>query len=57
MKKLCLILASLFILSLFGCNGHNEESVTSSSQVVANIELSLFDSEGKAKQSFGKNEG
>lgn len=56
MKKLSLILASLFALMLVGCNGHNEGSTHNSSQVIANIELSLLDSEGNAKQSFEKND-
>ena len=56
MKKLYLVLASLFTLMLFGCNGLNENSTEDLIQVVANIELSLLDSEGNAKQSFAKNE-
>ncbi len=56
MKKLHLTLASLFTLLLFGCNGHSDDSTESVSQVVANIEFSILDSEGNAKQSFAKNE-
>jgi len=56
MKKLYLVLASLLTLMLFGCNGHNEDSNNSSSQIIANIELSLLDSKGDAEQSFFKKE-
>lgn len=56
MKKRCLVLVSLFTLTLFGCNGLNENSAENLPQVVANIELSLLDSDGNAKQSFAKNE-
>lgn len=56
MKKLYLVLASLFTLMLFGCNGHTEDSTANLPQVVANIEFSLLDSEGNAKHSFEKNE-
>lgn len=56
MRKLYLILASLFTLILFGCNGHNEDSIENTPQVVANIELLLLDSDGDAKLSFAKNE-
>lgn len=56
MKKLCLVLASLFTLILFGCNGHNPDESDNLPQVVANVELLLLDSEGNAKLSFAANE-
>ena len=56
MKKLYIVLASFFAFLLIGCNGHNEDSTENSTQVIANIELSLLDSEGNAKRSFSKNE-
>ena len=56
MKKLCLVLVSLFVFSLTGCNGHNESDSDKTPQVVTYIELILLDSEGIAKQSFDKNE-
>lgn len=56
MKKRCLVLASLFTLMLFGCNGHNEDESDNLPKVVANIELLLLDSEGNAKLSFAANE-
>jgi len=56
MKKLYLVVVSLFTLMLFGCNGHNEDGTENLPQVVANIELLLLDSDGNAKQSFSKNE-
>lgn len=56
MNKLYLVLILFFSFLLIGCNGHNEDSTKNSSQIVANVELSLLDSEGNAKQSFAKNE-
>lgn len=56
MKKLYIVLASLLALLLIGCNGHNEDSSDNSSQIVTNIELSLLDSAGNAKQSYAKDE-
>nr|MBL0710627.1 Ig-like domain-containing protein [Colwellia sp.] len=56
MTKPYFILALLLTFMLLGCNGHNEDSSTNSSQVVANIKLSLLDNEGNAKQSFSTNE-
>ncbi|MEY8216270.1 MAG: hypothetical protein RPR97_17515, partial [Colwellia sp.] len=56
MTKPYFILALFLTFMLFGCNGHNEGNSVNSSQVVANIELSLLDNEGNAKQSFSKNE-
>ena len=56
MKKLYIVLASLFAFLLIGCNGHNEDSTENSTLVIANIELSLLDSEGNAKRSFLKDE-
>jgi len=56
MKKLYIVLTSLIILMLLGCNGHNEDSVSNSPQIIANIELSLLDSEDNAKQSFSQTE-
>lgn len=56
MKKLYIVLASFFAFLLIGCNGHNEDSTQSSSQVATTIQLSLLDSDGNAKQSFEKSE-
>ncbi len=56
MKKLCIIFASFFALTLMGCNGHNEDTSENTPQVVTNVELLLLDSDGNAKQSFTKNE-
>ena len=56
MKKLCLVLASLFTLMLVGCNGPIKDSTENTPQVVANIKLSLFDSAGNAIQRFAKND-
>lgn len=56
MKKLCLVLASLFTLILSGCNGHNADESDNLPKVVANVELLLLDSEGNAKHSFSANE-
>ncbi|MDX2368397.1 MAG: Ig-like protein, group 1 [Colwellia sp.] len=56
MKKLYIVLASFFSFLLIGCNGHNEDNAQNRPQVVAEIELSLLDSEGNLKQSFAKNE-
>lgn len=56
MKKLYIVLASFFAFLLIGCNGHNEDSTQSSSQVATTIQLSLLDSNGNAKQSFEKSE-
>lgn len=56
MEKLYIVLASFFAFLLIGCNGHNEESTDSSSQIVTSIVISLLDSEGDVKQSFAKNE-
>jgi len=56
MKKLYLVVVSFFAFLLIGCNGHNGDSAKNSPQIVTNIELSLLDSDGNAKQSFAKNE-
>lgn len=56
MKKLCLVLASLFTLMLVGCNGPIKDDTENTLQVVANIKLSLFDSADNAKQRFTKND-
>jgi hypothetical protein len=56
MKKLCLIVVSLFAFLLFGCNGHNENESDNTPQIVSTIELSLLDSEGNVKLSFEENE-
>ncbi len=56
MKKLYLVLLSLFAFLLAGCNGHNEENAEDSAQIVTSIEFSMLDNEGNAKQSFAKNE-
>jgi hypothetical protein len=56
MKKLYLVLASLFTLILFGCNGHSDDGAENLPQVVASIEFSLLDNEGNPKQSYAKNE-
>ena len=56
MKKLYIVLASFFAFLLIGCNGHNEDSVQSSSQTATTLEFSLLDSEGNAKHSFEKSE-
>tara|TARA_R110001583_G_scaffold46459_3_gene145709 strand:- start:3623 stop:6064 length:2442 start_codon:yes stop_codon:yes gene_type:complete len=56
MKKLCLVLASLFTLMLVGCNGPIKDGTENTPQVVANIKLSLFDSAGNAIQRFAKND-
>ena len=56
MKKLYIVLLSFFAFLLVGCNGHNEDSAEDSTQTVTSIEFSMLDSEGNAKQSFGKNE-
>jgi len=56
MKKLYLVVVSFFAFLLIGCNGHNEDSSENLPQIVTNIELSLLDSDGNAKQSFSKNE-
>jgi len=56
MKKLYLVLLSLFTFLLAGCNGHNEENAEGSTQIVTSIEFSMLDNEGNAKQSFAKNE-
>jgi len=56
MRKLCLVIVSLFTFLLVACNGHNEDSSESTPQIVTNVKLSLLDSAGNPKQSFGKNE-
>lgn len=56
MHKLYLVVVSLFIFLLIGCNGHNEDETDNTPQVVTKIQLSLLDSKGIAKRSFAKNE-
>ena len=56
MKKLYLIVVSLFAFLLVGCNGKSEDDSEIVPQIVTNVELSLLDSEGNAKLSFDKNE-
>jgi len=56
MKKLYIVFAAFFALLLTGCNGPVDNGTETTPQVVTNIEFSLLDSEGNAKQSFTKNE-
>lgn len=56
MNKLYIIIVSLFVFLLAGCNGHNEDESDNTPQTVTKIELSIFDSNGVAKHSFSKND-
>jgi hypothetical protein len=56
MKKLSFIFISFCMVLIAGCNGHSDNGDATTPQIVTSVTFSVLDNQGKAKNSFAKNE-